>query len=359
MASNSIVAVTGAGGFLAAVLISQLLDAGYTVRGTLRNPDDVKKTVHLKSLPGAAERLTLHKADLLGDDSRERFTAVFRGCDVVFHTACPYFIVEKAATMGEDFFVRNARDGTINVLEAALAAGGVRRVVMTSSTAAILGTGKPVPAGGYTEADWADPEFLRSKNLVYAIGKTLQEKAAWQWLVEHGGVDPTGITAAAVTPASTSKAPFDLVCLNPCFIGGVMLQPELNASSELVWQFATGLKPKIPNAAYPFVSVRDVARAHVAAAEKPEASGRYLLISSWEPGTVLCDVLRKMLPNCPIPSELDLPAPEEGKPAPAVVGAGSFDSSKATRELGIVYTPLEQLLQETCDSLVKHGFITA
>ena len=61
-----IACVTGASGYLGVEVVAQLLDAGWVVRGTVRDPSDVAKTRELRALPGAAERLSLLPADLLG-----------------------------------------------------------------------------------------------------------------------------------------------------------------------------------------------------------------------------------------------------------------------------------------------------
>lgn len=361
MSGKPVVAVTGCGGFLASTLVRILLEQGYSVKGTLRNPSDPKKTEHLKAYPGAAERLSLHKADLL--DGPDAFASIFVDCEIVFHTACPYVIVDRAGALGEEFFVKNARDGTINILEACLRSNSVKRVVMTSSTAAVLR--RLVPAGHqYSEADWNDENELRTRGLVYAIGKTLQERAAWVWMAEHGRGDPTGVvgtlpTQAGTTKAGCTQAQFDLVCMNPSLIGGPMEQQELNASSESAWQFASGQKSKIPNVAMPWVDVRDVASAHLRAAETPAASGRYLLIGCWPTSAQICDQLRAILPSAPIPTELDLPVAAEGQPAPVPVGPGLFTAARAETELGIKFKGLDQIMEATVQSLIKHGYLKA
>ena len=98
-----IVAVTGASGFIAAEIVSQLLARGDTVRGTVRslNPE---KIAHLTSLPGAAERLKLFVADLC--DGASAFVEAFEGCSVVMHTACPFVL--RAQDLGEE--ARNNSD---------------------------------------------------------------------------------------------------------------------------------------------------------------------------------------------------------------------------------------------------------
>ncbi|XP_050154019.1 phenylacetaldehyde reductase-like isoform X2 [Malus sylvestris] len=83
------VCVTGASGYIASWLVKLLLQKGYTVKATVRDPNDPKKTEHLRSLDGAKERLHLFKADLLEEGA---FDAAVDGCQGVFHTASPVLI---------------------------------------------------------------------------------------------------------------------------------------------------------------------------------------------------------------------------------------------------------------------------
>jgi hypothetical protein len=79
------VCVTGASGFIASWLVKLLLERGYTVRGTVRNPEKAK---HLLQLPSASDHLKLFAADLLKPGC---FDEIVQGCDGVFHTASPFF----------------------------------------------------------------------------------------------------------------------------------------------------------------------------------------------------------------------------------------------------------------------------
>ncbi|CAB4303474.1 unnamed protein product [Prunus armeniaca] len=101
------VCVTGAGGFIASWIVKLLLERGYIVRGTLRNPDD-PKNAHLRELEGAQDRLTLRKADLLDFESLKE---AINGCDGVFHTASPVtddpFVDPSNKTITWWFWVRN------------------------------------------------------------------------------------------------------------------------------------------------------------------------------------------------------------------------------------------------------------
>ncbi len=79
------VCVTGGTGFVASQLIKQLLEKAYTIRVTVRDPEDDSKLHHLKALAeGLPGSLSFHKADLLEDGA---FESVIEGCTYVFHTA--------------------------------------------------------------------------------------------------------------------------------------------------------------------------------------------------------------------------------------------------------------------------------
>ena len=124
------VCVTGASGFVASHCVQQLLEAGYTVHGTVRSLTNPDKVRHLTSLFGASERLKLFEADLLKEGS---FDEAVAGCEAVLHTASP-FTSDK--TMTEDDFCKPAIQGTLNVL-GSLKRNGVKICVITSSTAAV------------------------------------------------------------------------------------------------------------------------------------------------------------------------------------------------------------------------------
>jgi hypothetical protein len=135
--SKGAVCVTGANGFIASWVVTLLLEAGYTVHATVRNLDDTAKYAHLLGMPGAEGRLKMFAADLLVPGS---FDAAIAGCTVVQHCASPFFFTSSDP---ERELIRPAVEGTANVLRSAIAAPTVRRVVATSSVAAVYLTGKP------------------------------------------------------------------------------------------------------------------------------------------------------------------------------------------------------------------------
>jgi cinnamoyl-CoA reductase len=341
LGAGSVVCVTGCGGFLASTLVAQLLARGVTVRGTLRDPLNAKKTAHLRALPGAAELLSFFKVDLTADDAAAAVAAAAAGASVMIHTACVFASMDESKKLGRAFYERVAVDGTRAVLEACAApASTVERVVLTSSTAAIFKRLVPSPYV-YTESDWNDVDELAVREYYYAIGKTLQEKAAWSFVEER-------------------KPRFSLVCINPTLIGGRQLAPEVNTSTQSVLDFVNGSKAKVPNAGIPWVDVKNVAEAHIAAAERRGATGRYLMIDSWDAMSEMAAALRKVAPPAlaaKVPVELDLP--EGAVAVRAGAGINGHDSSRASRELGIVYSGLEAIMSGSIEGLLAHGFVSA
>ncbi|MED6119476.1 NADPH-cytochrome p450 reductase [Stylosanthes scabra] len=173
-ASGQTVCVTGAGGFIASWLVKLLLEKGYTVKGTLRNPDDPKNQ-HLRELEGAKERLTLHKVDLLDFESVK---SVFNGCHGVFHTASP-------VTDNPEEMVEPAVNGTKTVIMAA-AEAKVRRVIFTSSIGTVYMDPKTSRDQIVDESSWSDLEYCKSTKNWYCYGKTVAEQTAWEISKEKG-----------------------------------------------------------------------------------------------------------------------------------------------------------------------------
>jgi dihydroflavonol-4-reductase len=156
----------------------------------------------------------------------------------------------------ENDLIRPAVDGTLRVLKAAKASGTVKRVVVTSSAAAISYGTPYVDGKVYTEADFSDPDGKGSYISPYAKSKTLAEKAAWDFMEREGGS-------------------LELAVVNPHAIyGPPLLVPCESTTVGVIQQFLQGRLPAVPNISFGIIDVRDVASLHMLAATKPEAAGQ-------------------------------------------------------------------------------------
>ncbi|KAL7174182.1 hypothetical protein ACSBR2_033440 [Camellia fascicularis] len=217
------VCVTGGSGYIASWLVKLLLQRDYTVRASIRDPfywnwnfwllhyirlANPKKTEHLLALDGAKERLHLFKGNLLEEGS---FDSVVDGCDGVFHTASPCFFTTSDP---QAELIDPALNGTLNVLGSCAKSPTVKRVVLTSSMAAVTCTGRPRTPDEITDETWfSDPEFCKESKLWYQLSKTLAEDAAWKFAKEKG---------------------IDMVVINPSMVVGPLLQPTLNSSAAAI-----------------------------------------------------------------------------------------------------------------------------
>ncbi|WKA01731.1 hypothetical protein VitviT2T_019998 [Vitis vinifera] len=192
---GKVVCVTGASGYIASWLVKLLLQCGYTVKATVRDPRQISsqlqnfsfptplaiKTEHLLALEGAKERLHLFKANLLEEGS---FDSVVDGCDGVFHTASPVvMIVDDPQAQ----LIDPALEGTMSVLGSCAKVPSVKRVVVTSSMASVAFNGKPLAPDVLVDESWfSDPVFCEKSKLWYMLSKTLAEEAAWKFAKENG-----------------------------------------------------------------------------------------------------------------------------------------------------------------------------
>jgi nucleoside-diphosphate-sugar epimerase len=262
------VLVTGGSGFLAGHIISQLLDEDLSVRTTVRSLDrepEVRAT-----LAGAAadsDRLSFVVADLTRDDG---WPGAVTGCQYVLHVASPF---PPQQPKNADELIVPAREGALRVLRAADAAG-VRRVVMTSSFAAI-GYSPKASGEPYDENDWTQPTQDQS---AYVLSKTLAERAAWVFVA-----DPS--------------VRLELVVVNPVGIFGPVLGSEVASSIGLIQMLMRGKPPLLPRASFAVVDVRDVADVHLRAMRHPQAAGQRFLAAAGQPLTLpqIASILRERL----------------------------------------------------------------
>jgi len=264
MITNKPICVTGASGFIASYVIRELLDNGYTVRATVRGLTKGNNYEYLTSLSGAAERLELVQGELLTEGSYDEAIA---GCEYVIHTASPYVLDVKDP---QHDLVDPALKGTLNVLQACGKSGSVKKVVLTSSVAAVFD--EPISGHVYTEKDWNETSSLTRNPYFYS--KTLAERSAWDYIEKEN-------------PA------FELVVVNPGVVIGPSLVPSLNTSNQILRDVLAGTYPMIMSISWGFVDVRDVAHAHILAMENEKAKGRYLCTSETLGMSEVVSILRE------------------------------------------------------------------
>jgi nucleoside-diphosphate-sugar epimerase len=249
------VLVTGGTGFVAAQCLVQLLAAGHETRATVRDlkrESDVRAMLRQGGAGEVGERLTLFRADLNADLGWPEAAA---GCDYVLHVASPF---PSTVPKDENELIAPARDGALRVLKAARDAG-VKRVVMTSSFAAI-GYGAPKDRTAvFTEQDWTnlnDPTVQP-----YPKSKTIAERAAWDFIAREGGT-------------------LELAVVNPVLVLGPVLGPDTSPSILFISRLLDGSLPGCPDLSFGVVDVRDVADLHLRAMIAPAARGERFLATA-------------------------------------------------------------------------------
>ena len=295
------------------------------------------------ALSGLADvtSVTFVEADL-DADAGWREAAV--GCDYVMHMASPLPVRNPRE---DDELVRPARMGALRVLAAA-AEAGVRRVVMTSSTAAIsYGHGRT--QGPFDERDWTDATD-RKDTSAYERSKTLAERAAWDWLAQHGH-------------------PIELTTLNPGAVLGPVLGWDFSASIEIVRTLLAGEAPGLPRFGWPIVDVRDLAAVHVRALTAPQGAGqRFLVAGPFEWLAEIAHILKTQVPDLSrrVPT---VPLPDFAVRLAAVFDPAirerlfelgryrSVDTGKAETLLDWSPRPVAETIVDTAKSLVATGVV--
>src|SRR6476661_7698297 len=263
---DQLVLVTGGSGFIGAHCIRRLHEDGYRVRTTVRS---LAREAEVRQMAGEGP-LEFAEADLTDDAGWAEAVA---GCDFVLHVASPFPLGQPKH---EDELIVPARDGALRVLRAARDAG-VRRVVLTSSFAAI-GYGHDEGDAVADETRWTDVDGPGVS--AYAKSKTLAERAAWDFVRAEGGS-------------------LELATVNPVAVLGPLLGPDPSTSIELVKRLIDGSMPGTPKVAFGIVDVRDVADLHVRAMAAPEAAGeRFLAVGEqWRWASEMAGWLREALPD--------------------------------------------------------------
>ena len=339
------VLVTGGSGFIGSHCILQLLAAGHEVRTTVRS---LQREAAVRAMlqqggcePGA--RLSFAVADLEQDAGWPEAVA---GCDHVLHVASPF---PPTLPKHEDELIVPAREGALRVLRAARDAG-VRRVVLTSSFAAI-GYGHPQQAATFDETSWTDVDGGDVQP--YAKSKTLAERAAWDFIAREGGA-------------------LELAVVNPVGVFGSVLGPDYSTSILLVQRLMDGAMPGCPKLEFGVVDVRDVADLHLRAMTDPAAKGERFLAVAGDFMSIrgiavalkdrMGSAARKV-PTLQLPNWLvrlaALRDPSVKQILPELGKRKNATSAKAQRLLGWSPRLNEDAVVATAESLVKLGLLKA
>lgn len=341
--AESPVLVTGASGFVAMHCIAQLLNKGHRVRGTVRNKKRAERVMEVLSKYADVSRLSLVEAELDSDAGWQQAVA---GCERILHVASP---VPRGPVKHANDLIVPAREGVLRVLKAA-AAAKVKRVVMTSSTAAVLYGHNRDGSKKYDEKDWSD---LNGEVGPYEQSKTLAERAAWDYVQALPEADR-----------------FEFVALHPGLVlGPVLGDKEFSISGEVIRKLMAAELPGCPDLGWAPVDVRDVAEAHILALTHPEAPGqRFILALEHTPWQKIAQILVRhyspkgfKIPTRRLPSwVLKLVAlfdKTAGLAVPELGKRQDVSCERAKKVLGWKPRDVETMVVDMADSMIRLGIV--
>jgi dihydroflavonol-4-reductase len=320
------VAVTGGTGVVGRAVVAALVDAGHRVRGMAR------------STAAAAVLTRMGAEPVQGSlDDGESVGRLVEGADLVFHVAgvnrlCPSQPVE--------LWEGNVA-GTRAVMEACRAAG-VGRLVHTSSA---------VTVGEEAGSIGSESSPHRGHYLSYY--ERTKTEAERMLLAERGSLD--------------------VVIVNPSSVQG---PGRSTGTGRMLLEAARGRSRLLVDTTFSLVDIEDCARGHLLAAERGQAGERYLLSGSTlttRQAVGLIDRLmgrdsRAFFLRRPVFSGLGRlvgagyavvgrDAPVCAESVRVLLHGHRYDGSRATRELGLDYTPIDETLSRTIAWFQAEGML--
>lgn len=322
--------LTGATGFVGMNLAHALVEQGWKVTALVR-PDSPRDGIE-------GLGMTLAEGDLCDAGSLE--AAMPASVDAVFHVAASTNIWSRNNALQQQVNV----DGTRNLLEAAISAGA-RRMVYTSS---------------FVVWGFAD--------------RTLTEDSPWLENSDWINYVRTKREAECLVKDAVGAGRIDAVILNPAHILGAGDRHNWSRVIRLVQQ---GKLPGVPPGGGAFADVREVARAHIQAFHHGRSGQNYLLGGPdalfLEVVKLTGEMLQRKVPRRATPAWL-LKAAARGyviaarftgkepdltpEGAAMIIRHMGCDSSRAVRELDYRFTPIGELLEDTCAWLRTEGLLT-
>lgn len=342
--TNKPILLTGATGFVAGWIAKKLLEDGFTLHAPIRNPNNKEKTKYLEEIADNSKgTIRFFEADLLKEGS---YNEAMKDCELVIHTASPFINTSKNP---QKDLIEPALKGTQNVLNSVNEIDSVKRVVLTSSVAAIYGNAKDTlsyPNQTMTEEQWNTTSSLTSSP--YNYSKVLAEKKAWEM--------------------QQQQKRWDLVVINPAFVIGPGINPNATSESFNVFkQLGDGtMKSGAPDLNMGLVDVRDVAEAHLKAAFLPNAQGRHIICAQNSSFMEIANMLRDNYgKDFPLPKKklakwlMWIIAPMAGVSRQFVKDNVGYpwkaDNSKSINELGLNYRDVKQSANELFQQLLENG----
>jgi nucleoside-diphosphate-sugar epimerase len=290
IAPGSLVVVSGANGYIASHVVDQLLQAGYLVRGTVRN---ATKSAWLKDLfdgKYGPDKFSLFEVSDMAAPGA--FEEAVKGASGLAHVATPVYKYNDP-NVGIPLCI----NGALEALKAAATEPGLKRVVLTSSSTA---ASAPRPGKVFVmdestwnhdavQAAWAPPPYDNPSRYadVYGASKMQSEEAAWKWVREN---KPHFVFNAILPNANFGR------------ILSIEHQgyPSTASWIKAAWDGFTGDKGEatVGFAAQHFVDVQDDARVHVGALIYPDVKNERLFAFAYPYNwNDILHVLRKLYPD--------------------------------------------------------------
>jgi dihydroflavonol-4-reductase len=333
--------VTGANGFIGLHTVLHFLKLGYNLRATVRTQEQAEKVRGTLAKHTDTDELEFVHADLTRDEGWDQALA---GCDFVLHLASPF---PTEAPKDENELISPAREGTLRVLRAAQK-GGVKRVVLVSSVAAVT-AGHERESRTFTESDWTD---ISNTDYAYAKSKTLAEQAAWEFI-----------------RSAENHNSMELVSVNPSNVFGPVLDNRHHTSTE--W-FSTFLRHEIPGLTHTqlnLVDIRDVVEMIEKAMIAPEAAGkRFIANGASIPVQEFAVILDRnfasrgyRVPTRVLPDWLvrffAIFTPKTKPVVDALGWSYSVSTEQARSVLGWEPRPYERTILEMAESMIEQGMV--